>query len=102
MESTLMAVSAKTKQTKVPAKASAKAPAKAASSRTKRTASATQKTSAGKKPTVAQLQRERDALVKQLSAAEQRIAELESAHDQAINRIDWVIDSIQTVFDEKH
>ena len=89
-----MAERAKTKQTK--------APAKGASSRTQRTASATAKTVTAKKPTVAQLTRERYALVKQLVKAEERIAELESAHNQAINRIDWVIDSIQTTLEEKH
>ena len=78
-----MAARAKTKQSK--------APAKAASSRTKRAASASAKSPTSKKPTVAQLQRERDALAKRLAEAEQRIAELESANDQAINRINWVV-----------
>lgn len=33
----------------------------------------------------------------ELAAARKRIAELESMHDDAVNRIDWVIDSLQTL-----
>lgn len=42
-----------------------------------------------------QLRAERAALVAELEAAKQRIAALETARAEAINRIDWVIDSLQ-------
>lgn len=45
------------------------------------------------------LENERDALKAQLAAAQERITELEQAHEQAVNRIDWVIDSLHKVVD---
>ncbi len=36
-----------------------------------------------------------------LETATQRIQELESLNEQAVNRIDWVIDALQTVLDEQ-
>ncbi len=50
---------------------------------------------------VATLRQERDALASDLAAARERIAALESTHEQAINRIDWVIDSLHNVMNEK-
>lgn len=45
------------------------------------------------------LEREREELRAELSAAQQRIATLEAQRRQAIDRIDWVIDSLQHVID---
>ena len=55
---------------------------------------------AAKKPSAAELLRERDALLRQLQAAEHRISELEELNKEAVNHIDWVIDSLQTVLAE--
>lgn len=41
------------------------------------------------------LERERDELRAELEAARQRITALEAQRRQAIDRIDWVIDSLQ-------
>jgi hypothetical protein len=41
------------------------------------------------------LERERDELRAELEAARQRITALEAQRSQAIDRIDWVIDSLQ-------
>jgi uncharacterized spore protein YtfJ len=68
---------------------------KSSSSGARRTASTT-----AKKPTAAALLRERDALIRQLKAAEHRISELEEINKEAVNRIDWVIDSLQSVMAE--
>jgi hypothetical protein len=78
---------------------------------TKRKASPTQ--AAGKRPAkkatqldkavqrleeqVIALRKERDQVAKDLKAAKARIATLEDAQTQAINRIDWVIDSLHNV-----
>lgn len=43
------------------------------------------------------LERERDELASQLQSARQRIAELERLHDLAVNRIDWVLDSLHNL-----
>lgn len=48
---------------------------------------------------LAQLERERNELRTQLAAAEARIAVLESQRVEALNRIDWVIDSIHNVLE---
>jgi hypothetical protein len=45
------------------------------------------------------LARERDELRAELSAAQQRIAALEAQRRNAIDRIDWVIDSLQHVIE---
>lgn len=80
-----MIARAKTKQTK------------SASSRARsKTATAT------KKPTVAALQRECAALQTKLEVAQARITELEKLNENAVNRIDWVIDSLQTALDAGH
>ncbi len=47
------------------------------------------------------LQVERDALNGELKAAQERIAEMEAAHKDAVNRIDWVIDSLHNIVEEK-
>ena len=47
--------------------------------------------------TVASLKQERELLLAKLEAAEKRIAELEANQLAAINRIDWVLDSLATV-----
>jgi sugar-specific transcriptional regulator TrmB len=46
------------------------------------------------------LERERDGLKTELDAARVRIRQLEDARAQAVNRIDWVIDSLQNVIDK--
>jgi septal ring factor EnvC (AmiA/AmiB activator) len=50
---------------------------------------------------VLDLKRERDALAAELAEANARIAALDAARDDAVNRIDWVVDSLQTVLDDK-
>lgn len=46
-------------------------------------------------PRLATLERERDDLRAELEAARRRIASLEGQRRQAVDRIDWVIDSLQ-------
>lgn len=50
---------------------------------------------------MAELKRERDALALELAAAHQQITALEAARTQAINRIDWVLDSLQSLTEDK-
>jgi len=45
------------------------------------------------------LERERDRLKAQLKEAEARIARLEESRTEAVNRIDWVIDSLHNVLE---
>ncbi len=40
-------------------------------------------------------------LATELSAAHERIAELERKHSEIVNRIDWVIDSLHNLTDER-
>jgi predicted RNase H-like nuclease (RuvC/YqgF family) len=47
------------------------------------------------------LKRERDGLAAELATARAEIATLEKARRDAINRIDWVIDSLQTLLQDK-
>jgi hypothetical protein len=47
------------------------------------------------------LQAERDELDGELKAARARISELEAMHKDAVNRIDWVIDSLHNLIEEK-
>lgn len=47
------------------------------------------------------LQSERDTLKADLKAALARIGELEAAQTDAANRIDWVIDSLHNVLEDK-
>jgi hypothetical protein len=49
----------------------------------------------GRTPRPTSLERERDELRTELEAARQRITALEAQRRQAIDRIDWVIDSLQ-------
>lgn len=63
----------------------------------KRGAAAQRPTAAGGKARVVHLEAENAALKKQLAAAEQRIALLERQRDAALNRIAWVIDSINSL-----
>ena len=49
----------------------------------------------GRTPRPTSLERERDELRAELEAARQRITALEAQRKQAIDRIDWVIDSLQ-------
>jgi septal ring factor EnvC (AmiA/AmiB activator) len=49
---------------------------------------------------VASLKRERDALAAELAAAKIEIATLDAARKSAIDRIDWVIDSLNTVLQD--
>ena len=78
--------------------------ARAKTKRTKPAPGRARKKSAAttKKPTIAELQRERDALQTKLKAAQARILELEKLNADSINRIDWVIDSLQTALDAGH
>ena len=50
---------------------------------------------------IADLKRERDALAAELAAAKTEIATLNAARKVAIDRIDWVIDSLNTVLQDK-
>ena len=45
------------------------------------------------------LERERDRLKTQLAEAEARIARLEESRAEAVNRIDWVIDSLHNALE---
>ena len=42
---------------------------------------------------------ERDAALAELAAARAQITALEAARSQAVNRIDWIIDSLKTVIE---
>jgi hypothetical protein len=44
-------------------------------------------------------ERERDQLKAQLTEAQAMIAKLEQARDEAVNRIDWAIDSLHNVLE---
>jgi chromosome segregation ATPase len=46
------------------------------------------------------LERERDGLRAELEAARARIAALEEAREEVVNRIDWVIDSLHNLVDK--
>jgi len=46
---------------------------------------------------IARLERERDALKAELETARARIAELERQRSDALNRVEWVIDSLHTL-----
>ena len=46
------------------------------------------------------LEAERDRLAAELKAARERIAALEAAREQVLNRIDWVIDSLHSLASE--
>lgn len=46
------------------------------------------------------LEAERDKLAAELGAAQERIAVLEQAREQVLNRIDWVIDSLHSLTSE--
>jgi len=48
---------------------------------------------------VAALERERDELKTQLAAAQATIAKLEKAREEAVNRIDWTIDSLHNLLE---
>lgn len=50
--------------------------------------------------TLRAVEAERDALKRELEAARARIAELERAREQVLNRIDWVIDSLHNLIEE--
>lgn len=57
--------------------------------------------------TLAQLERElktlkseRDDLRTELKVAKQRIGELEALNDDAVNRIDWVLDSLHSLIEK--
>lgn len=47
------------------------------------------------------LERERDQLAIELQSARLRIAELERLHDLAVNRIDWVLDSLHNLSEQE-
>lgn len=49
----------------------------------------------------ADLERKCERLEAELAAAHERIAELEQLNTDAINRIDWVIDSLQTLLESQ-
>lgn len=77
-----------TQKRKQPA-ASARRPARSAPVRAKRT-------------TVSQveaLERERDQLKAQLAAAQAQLTKLEQARDDAVNRIDWALDSLHNLLE---
>lgn len=66
-------------------------------SRGPRGAAAQKPTAAGAKSSATHLAAENAALKKQLAAAEAKIALLERQRDEALNRIAWVIDSINSL-----
>lgn len=47
------------------------------------------------------LKRERDELRDELMAAKQRIAELQAINEDAVNRIDWVLDSLHSLLESR-
>lgn len=47
------------------------------------------------------LEHERDEALRKLATAEQRIQELEGMQDQIVHRIDWVIDSLHNMKDDR-
>lgn len=49
---------------------------------------------------ISELLSERDQLKEQLARAEARIAELEGLRKQALDRMDWVIDSLEAAVDK--
>ncbi len=67
--------------------------------RAKRTVSSRPKAKAKKATPLEELERERLELRAKLAAAEARIAALESQRVDVLNRIDWVIDSVQNVLE---
>ena len=85
---------------KKPAKTKTVRTRTAASTPTKKTKTTASPTA--KKSAASQLRVERDLLKTKLAAAEARIDELQSQHEEAINRIDWVIDSLQSALAERH
>ena len=50
---------------------------------------------------VLNLKRDRDTLTAELAAAKAQIAALDVARVDAVNRIDWVIESLQTALEDK-
>lgn len=62
-----------------------------------RKATASSKRAGGGK--VDTLERERDDLKAQLADAVARISKLEEARDEAVNRIDWAIDSLHNLLE---
>ena len=66
-----------------------------ATSGRRKTAAAGARASVAKKPTLATVQKECDQLKDQLKVSEARVSELEGLLDEALNRIDWAIDSLQ-------
>lgn len=46
------------------------------------------------------LRDERDNLRGELAAAKQRISELEAINEDAVNRIDWVLDSLHSLLEQ--
>ena len=57
---------------------------------------APEKPAVGAKAALDRLQEENASLLARLVAAEHEIARLRSQRDEALNRIEWVIDSIKT------
>lgn len=47
------------------------------------------------------LKEERDELRGELMAAKQRIAELQAINEDAVNRIDWVLDSLHSLLESR-
>ena len=47
------------------------------------------------------LQQERDALASELETVRAKMRQLEEAQTDAVNRIDWVIDSLHNILEEK-
>ena len=50
-------------------------------------------------PAAAEQQAEIARLIDELKGARARIAELEQKHAEIVNRIDWIIDSLQNISD---
>lgn len=50
---------------------------------------------------VSALKKERDELREELMAAKERIAALQAINDDAVNRIDWVLESLHSLLEKK-
>jgi|GEM_PF-3399572 len=78
----------------------AKAPASRKQTRKKPTANRSGASANLSNSSAAAILAERDALQAELAVAKARIAELEKLNEEAVNRIDWVIDSLQSVLSD--
>ena len=86
------------RQSKKPAVKPGRAPTVARKSPIRATAELSRETDIAAR--IRALEAERDRLAAELKAARERIAALEAAREQVLNRIDWVIDSLHSLAGE--